>query len=308
MERSRTLRPTIATLHGLALCSILAVWASAAWSQESEAPAQPAVAEARRSLSKDPPGMKRLMSGSDVWIDPANKRVVLDGVVCLREGQLEMLACVKGTKEHESILAADTKAFAVHAGLLAVGAQVGTPVQFQPTYKPATGTEVGINLIWTDKNGQVHRDRAQDWVRNVQTGKPMEYQVEFFRNEKGQVSHAVLHQGGRGQKAMRRDSSAPPLPAAKERKEITMAPKLLDGYMGQYQLAPNFILSITREGDSLFAQATGQQKAQLFPESHRDFFFKIVDAQITFETDGNGRASSLTLHQNGANIAAKKID
>ena len=179
MERSRTWHLQIATRYCLALCSMLAVWASVAWSQESQAPAQPTVSEAKRSLSKDPPGMKRLMSGSDVWIDPVNKRVVLDGVVCLREGQLEMLACVKGTKEHESILAVDTKAFAVHAGLLAVGAQVGTPVQFQPTYKPATGTEVDINLIWTDKNGQVHRDRAQDWVRNVQTGKPMEYSWVF---------------------------------------------------------------------------------------------------------------------------------
>jgi hypothetical protein len=179
MERYRTWRPTIAALHCLTLCSILAVWISTVSSQESEAPAHPAVADAKRSPSKDPPGMKRLMSGYDVWIDPVNKRVVLDGVVCLREGQLEMLACVKGTKEHESILAVDTKAFAVHAGLLAVGAEVGMPVQFQPAYKPATGTQVDINLIWTDKNGQVHRDRAQDWVRNVQTGEPMEYSWVF---------------------------------------------------------------------------------------------------------------------------------
>ncbi len=83
--------------------------------------------------------MKRLMADYDVWIDPGNKRVVLVGGVCLREGQLEMLACGKGTKEHESILAVDTNAFEVHAGLLAVGAQAGTPVQFQPAYKPATG-------------------------------------------------------------------------------------------------------------------------------------------------------------------------
>ena len=138
--------------------------------------------------------------------------------------------------------------------------------------------------------------------------KVVDAQVEFFRNEKGEVSHAVLHQGGRDQKAVRKDSNTPPLPAAKAHKEITMAPKLLDGFVGRYQLSPNFILSITHEGDALFAQATGQQKAQLFPESHRDFFFKIVDAQITFETDGNGCASSLTLHQNGADMNAKKID
>lgn len=138
--------------------------------------------------------------------------------------------------------------------------------------------------------------------------KVVDAQVEFFRNEKGEVSHAVLHQGGRDQKAVRRDSNASQLPAPKERQAITVAPEILDEYVGQYQLAPNFILSITREGGSLFAQATGQSKAQLFPESHREFFFKIVDAQITFETDSNGRASSLILHQNGANMAANRVD
>lgn len=138
--------------------------------------------------------------------------------------------------------------------------------------------------------------------------KVVDAQVEFFRNEKGEVSHAVLHQGGREQKAMRKESNAPPLPAPKGRQAITVAQETLDGYVGQYQLAPNFILSITREDGSLFAQATGQPKAQLFPESQRDFFFKVVDAQITFETDGSGRAVSLTLHQNGANLAANRVD
>ncbi len=136
---------------------------------------QPAAGAAPgRSQSKDPPGMKRLLKGYDVWIDPAHKRVVVDGTVCLREGQLEMLSCPRGTKEHESIIAADTRAYAVHAGLLAVGAEAGTPVQFRPDYKPATGSEIEIELVWTDKDGKVHRDRAQNWIRNVQTGKALE--------------------------------------------------------------------------------------------------------------------------------------
>ncbi|MGD9724607.1 MAG: YdjY domain-containing protein [Pirellulales bacterium] len=133
----------------------------------------------KRRLAKDPPGMQRLMPEYDVWIDARHKRVVMDGTVVLRQGQLEMLACPKGTKEHESIIAVDTKAYAVHAGLLAVGASVGTPVAFQPEYKPATGTEVDIEIVWRDAKGQDHRERAQDWVRNVQTGKAMEYPWVF---------------------------------------------------------------------------------------------------------------------------------
>jgi len=90
---------------------------------------------------------------------------------------------------------------------------------------------------------------------------------------------------------------APP----KERKEIKVDPALFDKYTGRYELAPNFILTVTREGDHLFAQATGQPKVEIFPETEKDFFYKVVDAQITFEND------HLTLHQMGRNMPAKRL-
>jgi hypothetical protein len=123
--------------------------------------------------------MKRLMPEYDVWIDAKNHRVVLDGTVCLREGQLEMFACTKGTKEHESIVSAATKAYVVHAGLLAVGAEPGAPAVFRPDYKPATGTEIEITVVWTDTNGNIHRDRAQDWVRDAKTNKALAFPWVF---------------------------------------------------------------------------------------------------------------------------------
>ena len=116
--------------------------------------ANPAEGE-KRVPAKDPPSMKRLMQGYDAWIDPTHKRIVVDGTVCLREGALEMFACTRGTKEHESIVAADTMAYAVHAGLLALGAKSGTPVQFQPTYMPATGTELKVGDVLTPSTGGV---------------------------------------------------------------------------------------------------------------------------------------------------------
>jgi hypothetical protein len=88
---------------------------------------------------------------------------------------------------------------------------------------------------------------------------------------------------------------------------MAMDPEVFDNYVGEYQLAPTFVLTITRDGSGLFAQATGQARLQLFPEGLRDFFYKAVDAQITFETDSSGRAVSLTLHQNGANVPGKRI-
>jgi hypothetical protein len=177
MHPARTTKRRRAAAAGLLLLGLAAAWAAAARSEEPATGDAPVNSEKR--LSKDPPGMKRLMPEYDVWIDPKNKRVVMDGTVVLREGQLEMFACPKGTKEHESIVAVDTKAYAVHAALLAVGAQVGTPVVFQPGYKPATGAQVDIEIVWRDKGGTVHRNPAQDWIRNVETRQAMTYPWVF---------------------------------------------------------------------------------------------------------------------------------
>jgi hypothetical protein len=182
MQGLRSLR--LPARVGFAVARFAAVsccWCAVAPVIQADEPAAdaPAVKVAKLPLAKDPPGMKRLMPDYDVWVDVKNHRVVLDGTVCLREGQLEMFACTKGTKEHEAIVSAATKAYVVHAGLLAVGAEAGTPAVFQPSYKPATGTEIEITVVWTDKNGNVHRDRAQDWIRDVKTNKALTYPWVF---------------------------------------------------------------------------------------------------------------------------------
>jgi CubicO group peptidase (beta-lactamase class C family) len=100
--------------------------------------------------------------------------------------------------------------------------------------------------------------------------------------------------------------SAPLTPAPKLRKEIAVDPALLETYVGVYQLAPTFALTITREGASLFGQATGQPKLQLFAEAPTEFFLKEVDAQITFEKDSTGKVTRLVLHQGGMNIPGVK--
>jgi hypothetical protein len=51
-----------------------------------------------------------------------------------------------------------------------------------------------------------------------------------------------------------------------------------------------------------------QPKLEVFPESDRDYFLKVVDAQITFVTDGQGRATELILHQGGRDQHAKRTE
>jgi CubicO group peptidase (beta-lactamase class C family) len=104
------------------------------------------------------------------------------------------------------------------------------------------------------------------------------------------------------------DSRFPTIKPAAEHREIAIDQKLLDTYVGKYPLAPNFVLTITHEGDRLFAQATGQPKYQIFPEGPRAFFYKVVDAQITFEVDKTGRATKLVLHQNGNDLPGLRTE
>ena len=135
-------------------------------------------ASAPRKLP-EPKGAQRLSPGYDAWIDPKEKVVLVDGQVSLREGMLEMFACTRNTKEHESIVSANTKAFLVHAALLRLGAEPGHPAQFVPEYKPPAGTEIEIMVYWVDEAGQPQKIRAQEWIKDITTGKAMTHPWVF---------------------------------------------------------------------------------------------------------------------------------
>jgi D-alanyl-D-alanine-carboxypeptidase/D-alanyl-D-alanine-endopeptidase len=90
------------------------------------------------------------------------------------------------------------------------------------------------------------------------------------------------------------------LPVLGGHKEITLAPELLEKFTGVYEFAPNVTLTVIREGGQLFATFTGQPRFEIYPESAKDFFLKVVDAQLTFDTD------TVVLHQNGRDQKAKR--
>lgn len=104
------------------------------------------------------------------------------------------------------------------------------------------------------------------------------------------------------------DSRSPlrSIKAKKERVAIQVDSKILQSYVGEYVLAPTFVITITKEKDGLMLQATGQSKLELFAESEEKFFVKEVDAQISFVKGKSGAVDQLILHQNGANQPAKK--
>jgi len=88
---------------------------------------------------------------------------------------------------------------------------------------------------------------------------------------------------------------------------ISVDEKSLEPFPGEYQLAPNFVITVTMSGDHLFAQATGQIRFELFPEGPGMFFAKVTELAIVFKTDAKGVTTGLILHQAGMDMAAKRI-
>jgi serine-type D-Ala-D-Ala carboxypeptidase/endopeptidase len=99
---------------------------------------------------------------------------------------------------------------------------------------------------------------------------------------------------------------APATPPAKPRVAIRVAAATLETYVGEYALAPTFVMTVTREGEQLFLQATGQPRFPIFAETETRFFLKVVDAQVTFVKDESGKVVELVLQQGGRDQRAKR--
>ncbi|UCC40499.1 MAG: serine hydrolase [Candidatus Aminicenantes bacterium] len=92
-----------------------------------------------------------------------------------------------------------------------------------------------------------------------------------------------------------------------EPKQVQVNPEVYNDYAGTYQTTPTFFIVVTREGDRLFAQGTGQPKFELFPESETTFFLKAVRAKIIFERDRNGKVFRLIVRSSEGDEISKKI-
>lgn len=169
--------PAVSIVAGITLAAaatwmglMMLVATTLAEDEKPDAPAGPAAAAT--------PRLVKLSKEHSIWVDAKRKLVVVDGEIAMREGPLEMFACPKGTKEHESVIAVHCNGQLIHAGLLAVGAKADHPVKFNPKYVPASGSIIDILILWEDDKGR-HKVRAQEWVLDVETKKPMKHDWVF---------------------------------------------------------------------------------------------------------------------------------
>jgi serine-type D-Ala-D-Ala carboxypeptidase/endopeptidase len=121
--------------------------------------------------------------------------------------------------------------------------------------------------------------------------KAVDAQITFVLDKDGKVEKLVLHQNGADVEGKR---------------TVAVDAATLARYAGTYQFFAGFDMTVSVEHGQLMVQGTGQPKLPVFAESATKFFYKAVDAQITFAPDKDGKVDVLTLHQNGANLQATR--
>lgn len=161
------------------------------------------------------------------------------------------------------------------------------------------GTQLSVQATG-QPNFEVYPSSSHEFFYKV-----VEARLTFHVEGEGKAAAVTLHQHGRSMPAKRIEGEVAARPSPRE---VAIDPAVLEAYVGRYQLAPDFVLTVTRDGSRLFVQATAQPKLEIFASSPREFFYKVVDARITFERDDTGRVTGLVLHQNGRNMPATRVD
>jgi CubicO group peptidase (beta-lactamase class C family) len=127
--------------------------------------------------------------------------------------------------------------------------------------------------------------------------KVVDAQITFVRNEEGQVTHAIHRQSGMEIRAPKVEEEAP----------AEVDPAIYDAYVGQYDFG-RAVMTISKEGGQLFAQMAGQPRFEIFPRSETEFFWKVVNAQITFVKDENGEVHKALFRQGDVKMEVSKTE
>jgi hypothetical protein len=126
----------------------------------------------------------------------------------------------------------------------------------------------------------------------------LDSRVTFVKDSSGKAVKLILHTY---------DGIAADALRAKDIAEARVNPAVYAGLVGKYDYGNGVVMTVTREDNHLFAQLTGQPKCEIFPKSETEYFWKVVDAQVTFVKNATGKVTKVIHHQNGDTIDAPKI-
>jgi CubicO group peptidase (beta-lactamase class C family) len=128
--------------------------------------------------------------------------------------------------------------------------------------------------------------------------KVVDAQIEFIKDEQGNVASARQSQGG----------MTLTLKRLADETVVDVDEKTLDRYVGKYEYPAIGVLTVRRDGGKLLAQMSGQPEYEIFAKASDVFFWKVVTAEIKFVADEEGKVEKIIHQQMGTTIEAKKIE
>lgn len=175
---------------------------------------------------------------------------------------------------------------------------------WQVHQKPLEEGDFALGLGW-----HVARDGATRW-HNGQTGG---YHSAMFINRNLDIAVVVLANTATGEVDTLAEQLTRMLAGANEaprefEKLIAVSPEKMQRYAGKYQLAPGVAFTVSVQGDQLLVGLTGQPTFRVYPRNDTEWFYKVVEATLTFEVDESGQCDTLELFQNGLRQKAKRIE
>ena len=189
--------------------------------------------------------------------------------------------------------------------------QVETPLQKalataqQPQFTVKPELKMGLNWLLLKDDWVFHNGMTAGYNSVITFSKPQRLGVVVLAGTtvggQGGLLDRLAHSLA---KNLTEEKISEP-PAIREETPVERA--TLEKYAGQYTLVPLIAtLTVTCEDGRLFAQLTGQPRFRIYPAAPREFFYKITDAQITFELDESGDVNRLVLHQHGRDMPASR--
>ena len=119
--------------------------------------------------------------------------------------------------------------------------------------------------------------------------------ITFLIDKKGECNSIEITQNGKNQSAKRIKNT------------IQISANELQKYVGKYELSPEAELEVTADSDRLMVTHTGQSTFEIFPRSETVWFYKVVDATMTFNLEKSGQCNSIEISQLGKKKIAKRI-
>ncbi|HEV3087677.1 MAG TPA: serine hydrolase [Candidatus Elarobacter sp.] len=116
----------------------------------------------------------------------------------------------------------------------------------------------------------------------------------------------VLANGGAPVEDVAIHALDPTFPIAKPDPLERNDPAVLDTYVGTYAGPDGTKYVVTRRAGQLYAKLGEQETVRVFADGKDTFAYHIVDAQIQFTHDEQGKVNALVLHQDGKDVAFVK--